>query len=217
MVKYVIYRRVSTQEQGKSGLGLEAQDRDIKVFLESFSEEHEVVAEITEVSSGAKDNRPELSKALKLCRKEKATLLVSKLDRLSRKMSFIAYLLEDKTVNFKVASMPYADTFQLHIYAALAEQERTFISMRTKAALREAKARGKKLGGLRAGAVEHGKALKVEADKFASSICEHLAELMHSGAGYTDMARHLNAKGIESANGGLWSPTTVRRVILRAA
>ena len=139
--RYVIYKRVSTKEQGRSGLGLEAQDRDIRIFLEAFSEvPWEIVGEFLDILTGTDDSRPELAKAIDLAKREKATLLVSKLDRLSRKVSFIANLMDDKKLDFRVAQMPSADKFQLHIYAALAEQEREFISQRTKAALREAKA-----------------------------------------------------------------------------
>ena len=138
-MKYVIYTRVSTQEQQKSGLGLEAQERDIEIFLTTYSDvPYEVIARFCDTGSGADNGRPEFQKALDLVRKTGAELLVSKLDRLSRKVSFIATLMEDKKVKFRVASMPHADPFQLHIYAALAEQEREFISKRTKAALQAA-------------------------------------------------------------------------------
>ena len=217
MQKYVIYRRVSTEAQGQSGLGLEAQDRDISVYLELYAGEHEVLDEFTEVKSGAKDTRPQLQEALTLCRKQGATLLVSKLDRLSRSVAFIAGLLDDRKVELKVASMPHADKFQLHIYAALAEQERAFISTRTKAALKEAKSRGQKLGGYRAGAVAKAQEVKQEAQAFAEGIRKHLANLIEQGANYSVMARHLNAHGVQSANGGLWHPNTVKRVILRTS
>ena len=150
MIKYVTYIRVSTQEQGRSGLGLEAQTRDIDTYLKNFSgQPYTVIKEFVEVLSGSDDSRPELFKAVSLARKEKAVLLVAKLDRLSRKVSYIAALMDDKTVQFRVANLPQADNFQLHIYAALAEQERAFISQRTKAALAVAKSNGVKLGGLR--------------------------------------------------------------------
>ena len=151
MAKYVLYYRVSTKRQGKSGNGLEAQKRDIQLFLDTHTEEpFEVLGEYQDIESGRSDDRSELQKAIALCKKEKATLLVSKLDRLSRKVSYIASLMEDKKLNFRVASMPHADKFQLHIYAALAEQERDFISTRTKAALASVKAKGTLLGGARA-------------------------------------------------------------------
>src|SRR5205823_5306411 len=146
----VVYLRVSRQSQGDSGLGLEAQQRDMDIFLSTYATNPEVIATFTEVQSGADDSRPELTKALTLVRSTPdCELLVAKLDRLSRRVSFIAKLLEDKRARFRVASMPHADAFQLHIYAALAEQEREFISRRTIAALGAAKARGTKLGGVR--------------------------------------------------------------------
>ena len=137
-MQYVIYKRVSTDSQGKSGLGLDAQSRDIELFISNYAEEPEVIGEFTDIMSGKSSDRPELSKALEVCRTTGAALLVAKLDRLSRRVSFIASLMEDKRLSFKVAQMPHADKFQLHIYAALAEQERDFISKRTKAALAEA-------------------------------------------------------------------------------
>src|SRR5262245_18888634 len=130
MRKYVVYRRVSTNEQGKSGLGLEGQDRDIQLFLGNYSDvPYEVIATFQDIGSGAENGRPELQKALTLAKKRRAWLLVSKLDRLSRRMSLIANLLEDKALRICVASMPGPDSFQLHIYAALAEKEREFISL----------------------------------------------------------------------------------------
>jgi len=139
MLRYVIYKRVSTEDQGKSGLGLDAQDRDIRIYLDTYSPEPwEIVGTFVEIESRKDSDRPELTKAIALAKRTKATLLVSKLDRLSRKVSFIATFMDDKRLKFRVASMPHADKFQLHIYAALAEQEREFISLRTKAALAEA-------------------------------------------------------------------------------
>jgi len=104
--------------------------------------------QFVEVQSGSNNDRGELNKAVSLAKSENAILLIAKLDRLSRKVSFIASMMEDKRLQIKVCSMPHADNFQLHIYAALAEQEREFISMRTKAGLAAAKAKGVKLGGL---------------------------------------------------------------------
>jgi DNA invertase Pin-like site-specific DNA recombinase len=128
--RYVLYRRVSHAEQGRSGLGLEAQKRDLELYL-AGQPDAEVLADFVEVASGAKGDRPALLEALALCRKQKATLLVSKLDRLSRNVAFVATLLEERGVEFVVASLPQASRFELHLYAALAEQERTFISQRT--------------------------------------------------------------------------------------
>lgn len=124
MQKYVTYMRVSTAEQGKSGLGLEAQKRDMSIFLETYSEvPFEVIGEFTDVLSGTDDSRPELTKAIDLARKTGAELLVAKLDRLSRRVSFIASLMEDPKLSLRVAQMPHADKFQLHVYAVLIATE----------------------------------------------------------------------------------------------
>src|SRR5262245_30196146 len=114
MRRYVTYTRVSTAEQRRSGLGLAAQQRDIDIFLHSYSEvPWEVIGSFSDQGSGADNGRPEFQKALALVRKTGAELLVSKLDRLSRRVSFIARLMEDKQIRFRVASMPHADAFQL--------------------------------------------------------------------------------------------------------
>lgn len=216
MQTYVIYRRVSTKEQGRSGLGLEAQDRDIGLFLESFSDgPHEVLATFTDVLSGSDNDRPELAAALELCRKSGATLLVSKLDRLSRKVSVIATLMEDKRVSFRVAQMPHADNFQLHIYAALAEQERQFISARTKAALAEAKARGTQLGGLRDATMRRNLAIKANATERAEKIAGLVVPLREAGKPLREIADHLNRAGVETARGGRWQASQVKRVLDR--
>ena len=122
MRQYVVYTRVSTAEQGRSGLGLEAQQRDIDLFLTNYSEvPWEIAGKFQDVQSGGDDDRPQLRAALEQCRRTGAELLVAKLDRLSRKVSFIAQLMDDPKVRLRVATMPQADKFQLHIYAALAE------------------------------------------------------------------------------------------------
>ena len=135
MKQFITYTRVSTKRQGDSGLGLEAQERDIKLYLENYATvPHEVIGSFCAVESGSNADRPELNKAIEQAKHTGATLLVAKLDRLSRSVAFIATLMEDKQLEFTVATMPSADKFQLHIYAALAQQEREFISTRTKAA-----------------------------------------------------------------------------------
>jgi DNA invertase Pin-like site-specific DNA recombinase len=215
-VEYVIYKRVSTQEQARSGLGLDAQERDISLFLEGFSEEPStVLATFTDVLSGADSDRPNLAAAVDLCRKTGATLLVSKLDRLSRKVSVIAALMEDKRVKFRVAQMPYADNFQLHIYAALAEQERQFISARTKAALAEAKARGKQLGGLRDKTMRRNEAIQKNATERATQVAGIIQPLKDAGKSLREIAGHLNRAGVQSARGGLWQASQVKRVLDR--
>ena len=216
MHQYVVYKRVSTKEQGRSGLGLEAQDRDVALFLERFSAvPYEVLGEFTDVLSGADGDRPELAKAIDLARETGATLLVSKLDRLSRKVSVIATLMEDKRVAFRVAQMPNADNFQLHIYAALAEQEREFISARTKAALAEAKARGTKLGGLRDKTMKRNEAVKANAAARAAKIAGLIMPLREAGKPLREIAAHLNKAGVATARGGQWQASQVMRVLNR--
>ena len=214
--RYVIYKRVSTKEQGRSGLGLEAQERDIRIFLETFSEvPWEVVGEFLDILTGTDDSRPELAKAIDLAKREKATLLVSKLDRLSRKVSFIANLMDDKKLDFRVAQMPSADKFQLHIYAALAEQEREFISQRTKAALREAKARGQKLGGLRDKTMQRNVAVRANAVARAKKVEGIVVPLRNAGRTFRQIAGELNRAGVQTARGGSWQPSQVMRVLER--
>lgn len=216
MIQYVIYRRVSTKEQGKSGLGLDAQTRDIQTYLENYSgQPYEILGEFLDVLSGADDSRPELEKAIALAKKAKAILLVAKLDRLSRKVSFIAKLTDDKKLKFKVASLPNADKTMLHIYAVLAEQERDFISQRTKAALREAKARGVKLGGLRRGTLERAQAKRNEALKRAQRIEEIGIPLRNQGVSLQSIANALNKTNEKTLLGGEWKPMQVSRVISR--
>ena len=216
MQKYVIYTRVSTDEQGRSGLGLEAQERDIDLFLTNFSEmPYEVIGRFAEVVSGGSDDRPQLALALKAVRAAGAELLVAKLDRLSRKVSFIATLMDDKAVKLRVASMPLADKFQLHIYAALAEQERTFISERTKAALKAAKARGTKLGGLRDTTMKRNIALQAKARTEAERVMKVVGPMRRSGATLAAIATTLNETGISTSRGGSWTATQVSRVIDR--
>ena len=218
MQRFVVYTRVSTKKQGKSGLGLEAQERDIQLFLESYSEvPWEVIGRFQDVESGKRSDRPELERAMALAKSEGATLLVAKLDRLSRSVAFIAQLLEDKKLNFRVASMPYADKFQLHIYAVLAEQERDFISQRTKAALQAAKARGVRLGGHREAHRAHHEAIRQNADNTALRVSQTLTARREAGVTYQAIADELNALGVQTARGGQWHATTVRNYEKRLA
>jgi DNA invertase Pin-like site-specific DNA recombinase len=141
-MKYVAYYRVSTVKQGKSGLGLEAQKESVRAFVEK---EEELIGEYVEVQSGRKDNREELWKAIRAAKEHKAKIVIARLDRFSRKVSFISGIM-DQGVSLVVAEMPHATEFQLHIFAALAQEERRLISERTKAALAQAKKRGVRLG-----------------------------------------------------------------------
>lgn len=216
--KYVIYRRVSTAAQGESGLGLEAQDRDIALFLDNYSDTpFDVIGTFTDVQSGKNDDRPELAKALDLARKEGAEVLVSKLDRLSRDVAFIANLLKDKRISFRVASMPHADKFQLHIYAALAEQERDFISLRTKQALAAAKARGVKLGGMRDATMKRNDAAIAAADAAAQRVAAIVVPMRAANATLQQIADALNAANVPTPRGAKWQPMSVSNALKRLA
>lgn len=216
MKRYVIYTRVSTAEQGRSGLGLEAQERDIHLFLQNFSETPwEIIGEFQDVQSGKVDDRPELMKALQLARKEKAELLVAKLDRLSRDVEFIARTIKQATI--RVASMPHADNFQLHIYAALAEQEREFISKRTKAALQVAKDKGRQLGGLRDKTMKRNAAIQEKARGEAEKVMKIVGPLRSAGQTLATIAGTLNDMEIRTSRGGQWTAMQVKRVLDRTA
>lgn len=216
MQQFVLYRRVSTKEQGKSGLGLSAQQRDLDLFLSTYAETpFEIAGEFEDVQSGTENNRPALTAAIDLCRKTGATLLVSKLDRLSRKVSFIATLMEDPKLTFRVASIPMASKIELHLYAMLAEQERDFISLRTKAALAEAKARGTKLGGLRPKTEARNKAIQAKATERAVKVAKTVQPLRAQGASLREIAEALNTSGVPTARGGKWQASQVKRVLER--
>jgi DNA invertase Pin-like site-specific DNA recombinase len=133
------YLRVSTQRQGFDGLGIEAQREAVRTYCRFVGAE--IAGEFVEVESGRNDDRPALSEALGACRKSGAKLVIAKLDRLSRRVSFISKFMESG-VDFVACDMPHADRFRLHIEAAIAEEEAAKISARTKAALAAAKARG---------------------------------------------------------------------------
>lgn len=218
MKQFVVYTRVSTKKQGDSGLGLEAQERDINLYLENYAEvPYEVIGRFCDVESGKRADRPQLQEAIALAKQTGAILLTAKLDRLSRSVAFIATLMEDKKLNFTVATMPHADKFQLHIYAALAQQEREFISTRTKAALQEAKARGVKLGGARPNSQARHDAVKALADQNALKVSKLIKDHRSSGRSYRYIAEQLNNLDVATAKGGRWHASTVRNYDLRNA
>jgi len=215
MKQFVVYYRVSTRRQGDSGLGLDAQRRDIDLYLDTYAEvPFEVIGEFTDTKSGKDDDRPELWKAIDLAEKTGATLLVAKLDRLSRRVSFISAIMERKRLNFVVACMPTADKFNLHIYAALAEQEREFISLRTKQALAPMKETGK-LGGNRGNIDKANEAARATADAHASKVMDTIKPLRDAGRTLQQIADTLNRTGVTTARGGKWYPTTVKNVLVR--
>lgn len=212
LVKYVTYLRLSRESRGGRNYGLEAQRRDLDLFLGQLCPEVDGCTEIesyVEIQSGADDDRPELAKAIEHAKREGAELLVAKLDRLSRRVSFIAGLLEDRRLSFRVANMPHADKFQLHIYAALAEQEREFISARTKAGLAAARARGVALGGIKPNTITRNDAAKDRATAAAEQLRPLLAALKAQGVSLRAMAAALAGAGCTTRNGKPLSPSTV--------
>jgi len=215
MNKFIKYYRVSTRSQADSGLGLLAQERDIDLYLTTYADTpYEVLGEFTDIQSGKVDDRPELQRAIDLAEKTGATLLVAKLDRLSRKVSFVSAIMERKKLNLIVSTMPNADKFQLHIYAALAEQEREFISLRTKQALAPLKGTGK-LGGNRGNIDRANDAARKLADVHASKVIDTIAPLKQAGRTLQQIADTLNKSGVLTSRGGQWYPTTVSNTLAR--
>jgi DNA invertase Pin-like site-specific DNA recombinase len=204
----VSYIRVSTQRQGRSGLGLEAQREAIARFGEAHK--FEFGGEFVEVETGkgadALEKRPQLAAALAAAKKAKGPVIVAKLDRLSRDVAFIAGLMAQK-VPFIVAELgPEVDPFMLHIYAAVAQKEAALISQRTKDALARAKANGTKIGGLRKAGLRDMEA----AQKRAEELRPIFAEL--EGASLAEIAEELNARRVKTPKGKPWSSMTVLRV-----
>jgi DNA invertase Pin-like site-specific DNA recombinase len=205
-MKSISYLRVSTDKQGERGYGLEAQRRAVADFIGDDG----LITEFVEVESGKRhDNRPQLAAALAAARKHKARLVIAKLDRLARNVAFIAGLMEEK-VEFVCCDMPSATPFMLHIYAAVAEEERRMISSRTKAALAAAKARGVVLGN-----AEQAAANKAGAVTRAQAISDTLRGLSDLSA--RAAAAALNDAEIATATGRPWSAKTVGRARARIA
>jgi DNA invertase Pin-like site-specific DNA recombinase len=189
-------------------LGLAAQQSKVADFLDSGDE---VIAEFVEVQSGKDDQRNELWKAIGHAKKHGAKLLIAKLDRFSRKVSFIASIME-QGIGLVVAEMPHATDFQLHIFAALAQEERRLISDRTRAALAEAKKRGVRLG--RHAEVLADKHRKEAVDR-AITLEPIIRPLLSEGRSLSAIARHLNAIGVEGPRGGKFHAETIRSIVAR--
>jgi DNA invertase Pin-like site-specific DNA recombinase len=220
-MKAIIYTRVSTKEQGNSGLGLESQLRTVTEFCNS--ENIEVLGHYSETETGkgsdALDKRPQLAKAIQHAKKENAYLVVSKLDRLSRNVAFISTLMESK-VPFIVAQLGKdADSFMLHLYAALSEKERELISTRTKAALQELKARGVQLGNvtnLDEARAKSNATNKKLASEFAENVLTTVMQFRENGETLLAIAEKLNTMGVKTRRGGAWYASTVANILKRA-
>ena len=207
MKSAIAYIRVSTQRQGKSGLGLEAQQAALARFAEA--EGYSLIETFQEVETAKGDDalerRPQLAAAIKAARKVRAPIVVAKLCRLSRDVHFVSGLMAHK-VPFIVTELGAdADPFMLHIYAALAEKERRMISQRTREALQAAKAKGKKLGGTTAKSIANQERAEALRPVFAGL----------AGMSHRKMAVELNAMGVPTPAGGQWHAVTVKRVLER--
>lgn len=220
--RHIAYYRVSTKRQGRSGLGLEAQKNSVADFLNGGH--WTLIDEFTEVESGKRSDRPELAKALALCRVMNAQLVVAKMDRLARNVAFISALMESG-VDFVACDIPQANKLTIHVLAAVAEAEAEAISTRTKAALAVARARGVKLGGYRVnsatiyrkGVKASVKARSQAAQARAEDLTPVIEAIKADGAtSLRQIAAVLNKRQIPSARGGQWSATQVQRVMDRA-
>lgn len=217
--QYIAYYRVSTQRQGRSGLGLEAQQETVRSFLNG----RHPIAEYTDIESGKQtENRPQLLAALAYAKKTGAKLIVAKLDRLSRDVSFIAHLM-NSAVKFTCCDLPEANEFTIHLMAALAQMERKLISDRTKAALQARKARGFKLGNpknfteafMKSGPA----ACRRKADNNPNNVraIAMVKALKHSGMGLSAMAKGLNEAGFKTSEGCSFTAVQVSRLLKKAA
>jgi DNA invertase Pin-like site-specific DNA recombinase len=221
MMRTVAYYRVSTDKQGRSGLGLEAQREAVRAFLDGKG--WPPVAEFVEVESGKRKDRPKLTEAMVACRLYGATLVIAKLDRLARNVAFVSALMESG-VEFVAADFPQANRLTIHILAAVAEHEAEMVSQRTKVALAAAKARGQRLGGFR-GYVPSAADRAAAADARAAAARERAGQVLPlvqeiQAAGVTSLAgiaRELTKRGVPTPQGaGAWQAVQVQRV-LRAA
>ncbi len=221
--RYVSYVRVSTDRQGASGLGLDAQRQAVAAYVAGKGT---VIAEYQEVESGKRSDRPQLALALTQCRMTGATLVVAKLDRLARDVAFLLSVVAgcgDAGVAFcDLPSLPAGPVgkFMLTQMAAVAELEAGLISQRTKAALAQCKERGVKLGGWRGGKVVDWQASvtarQKAADAFAASVRPMIAEMRAQGSSLAAIASQMASQGIRTRQGGQWTANTVKQILDRA-
>jgi len=222
--KFVAYYRVSTTRQGRSGLGLEAQKNAVRDWLNGGR--WNLIGEYTEIEGGKRNDRPEFDKALAACRVHGATLVVAKLDRLSRNAAFLLKLrdADAQGVNFVAVDMPDANGMMVGVMALVAQHEREAISTRTKAALQAAKRRGVKLGmpdnltnrSRRLGTRVSARRREATAVQRARDLAPTVCELRTDGAvSLRQLARGLDARAIPATRGGRWSASQVRRLLLR--
>ncbi len=213
--KFVAYYRVSTTKQGMNGLGMDSQKELIKNYLNGGN--WELIGEFAEVESGKNNDREELSKAVTLCRKRKATLVIAKLDRLARNAAFLLNL-RDSGVDFVAVDMPHADKFTVGIMALVAEKERDLISQRTKDGLAAAKRRGIKLGNPNpAKAIRCALEANVRrAERFAENLLPVVREIQQAGVStLRGIAQCLNARGFKTPRGSSFEAQSVKNLLAR--
>ena len=213
--QFVLYRRVSSDAQRISGLGLEAQMDEMQGYLHG-QQNYSVIADLVEVQSGKDDkNRPVLQEALELASKSGAVVLVSRLCRLSRDLEFVAGLMKSK-VKFRIATNPHADEFTIGIYALIGMKERQEIGRRTSQALQAAKRRGVRLGTAGARNIKKANEAKVSAaNSFALKIQPLVEPLREAGKTFQEIADALNSMGIKTPQGKSFYPASVRNYTLR--
>ncbi len=216
MCKYVSYFRVSTQKQGISGLGIEAQQAAVHTYL--AGRDHSIIGEFIEIESGRNADRPKLAEAIALARRNKATLIIARLDRLARSVAFISQLMES-SVQFIACDLPDANRLTLHILAAVAEAEARAISERTKAAMAAAKARGVILGNttnLAEVQVMARRALVQQAERRSIDLLPTIHQIVLSGVRSVHrVADELNRRNVKTAQGKQWHGATVANIIKR--
>ena len=212
--RFVSYLRVSTARQGQSGLGLEAQRQAVAEHLNGGS--WSLLREFVEVESGSRNDRPQLAAAIAECRLTGATLVIAKIDRLSRNAAFLIGL-RDAGIAFVAADMPNANALTVGILALVAENEREAISARTKAALAAAKARGTVLGGYRGGPLVDGRrGVKARQDRskaYARTVLPVIIEMRERGLSLRQCVAELQARGVQTPAGGAWTAGLVCRLL----
>ncbi len=208
--RHIAYFRVSTDRQGQSGLGLEAQEAAVRDYLSRCN--GQLIASFTEVESGKVRDRPQLAAALHACRRQKARLVIAKLDRLSRNLAFLAQLMEDG-VDFVACDNPHATRTLLGMLAVFAEHEAREIGKRTKEALAAAKARGVKLGGFR-GYIPDPQVHKDRAVKNAEKVRVHIDDIRRRGiTSQKGIAKELNRLEVPTPRAGIWHDVQVKRLL----
>jgi len=213
MADFVAYYRVSTDRQGRSGLGLDAQRQAVAQFVGAG----QLAAEFTEIESGKRhNNRPQLAAALAECKKRRLTLVIAKLDRLARNVHFISGLMESGA-DFVAVDMPQANRLTIHILAAVAEHEREMISQRTKAALAQARRRGQVLGNPRLEEARRVAAKVNRTNSPAPAVLAMMRDMRAQGKTWRAIAATLNESNVRTGRGRLWYGSTVRTTVGRVS